>query len=196
MTCCTALRSLLDASAATQRWARAATPGSSSRRAPRPAMTNSTALPNLKRAISRSTRSRCTEAGAATADVIEGSRRADGGERAVVERAEHRLRRDRAEQGHEHVPLRVPHVALSAQKRFRGRAAGHGDPPFDELVACADRQAYGRDEHEQPAARAQGRRPQQDLARDDGGYEALREVSEPIVIVAGEPERLLRPGAQ
>src|SRR4029077_13491340 len=70
MTCCTTPRSLLDASAVTQRWARAATLGSSSRRAPRPTPTSRTALQNLKTAISRSTRSGGSEAGPATADLV------------------------------------------------------------------------------------------------------------------------------
>src|SRR5207237_2285415 len=193
---CTALRSLLDASAATQRWARAAMAGSSSWRAPRPTTTNSAALQNLKTAITRSTRSGVSAAGAATADVIEASRWAEHGERTIVERAQQRLGGDRAEQRREHVPLRVPHVALRAEERLRGRAAGHGDPPFDELVACADREADRRDEHEQPAAGAQRRRPQQDLPGQDGGHEALREVAQSIIVVAGQPEGMLCPGAQ
>src|SRR5205823_4766470 len=198
MTCCTALRSLLDASAATQRWARAAMAGSSSWRAPSPTTTNNAALQNLKTAITRSTRSGASAAGAATADVIPSSGRlqAHSGERTIVERAEQRLGGDGAEQRHEHVPLRIPHVALRAEERLRGRAAGHGDPPLDELIACADREANRGDEHEQPAARAQRRRPQQDLPGHDGGHEALHEVAQSIIVVAGKPEGMLCPGAQ
>src|SRR5438105_10943311 len=109
--------------------------GSSSSSAPRPTTTSSNALQNLNSAISRSTRSGGSAVGAATVDVIEASPGAERGERAVVERAQQRLGGDRPEQSREHVPLRVPHVALSAEERISGGAAGHGDPPFHELAA-------------------------------------------------------------
>src|ERR1051325_7454685 len=70
MTCRTALRSLLETRAATQRGGGGGTPGASSRRAPSPTTTNSSALQNLKSAISRSTRSRGSEAGATTGAAV------------------------------------------------------------------------------------------------------------------------------
>ena len=53
----------------------------------------------------------------------------------------------------EHVPLRVPGVALRPQERGGRFPGGHRRPPFDELVARADGQAHAGHEEEEPAAR-------------------------------------------
>src|SRR5574341_993299 len=55
--------------------------------------------------VRRTRRSSCRDA----------ARRPESGKGTVVDAAERDLRREGAEQGEEHVPLRVPHVALGAQ---------------------------------------------------------------------------------
>src|SRR5262245_57529535 len=74
-------------------------------------------------------------------------------EAAVVDAAERHLRDDRADQGAEHIPLRVPYVALRAEERVRGSTAGDSRSPLEELVAGAEGETHRRDNDEQPAPR-------------------------------------------
>src|SRR2546428_7930548 len=74
--------------------------------------------------------------------------------------------------------------------------AGERGPPFEELVAGADRQATRRHEDEQPTTGPQRRRAQQDLTDQDGGDEALDEVTEAVVVVPRQAEQVLNPEAQ
>src|SRR6266850_645564 len=110
-------------------------------------------------------------------------RRQQFGQAAVVKARQQQLRRDRAQKSGEHVPLCVPHVALRTKERVRRMTAGERRPPFEELVARAEREARRRHEDEQPAAGPERRRAQQDLADQDGRHEALDEVAEAVVIV-------------
>src|SRR6266567_7292575 len=112
---------------------------------------------------------------------------------AVVQARQGQLRDDRSDQRVQHVPLRVPDVALRSQKIVRRGPADHGRPPLDELVARADRQADAADDEEQPAARAQRRAAEQHFARDDRGHEALREMTDAVVVVAREVEQIAHP---
>src|SRR5437867_4254549 len=123
-------------------------------------------------------------------------RRQQFGQATVVDTSEQQLRRDGAQQRGEHVPLRVPHVALRTEQCVGGMIAGERRPPLEELVARAERQARRSHEDEQPAAGPQRRRAQQDLADQDGRHEALDEVAEAVVIVARQPEGVLRPEAE
>src|SRR5207249_5065024 len=75
-------------------------------------------------------------------------------------------------------------------------AAGERRPPFEEFVARAEREARRSHEDEQPAAGPQWRRAQQDLADQDGGDEALDEVTEAVVVVPSQAKQILNPEAQ
>src|SRR5439155_23220391 len=78
--------------------------------------------------------------------------------------------------------LRVPHVALRAQEGVRRMAAGERGPPFEELVAGAERQATRSHEDEQPTTGPQRRRAQQDLADQDGDRKSTRLNSSHVAI--------------
>ncbi len=87
-------------------------------------------------------------------------------------------------------------VALSPEKGVGGRARRRGGAPLDELVNRADRKADGSDQKEQPAAASKRRFPQENLAGDEGGHESLREVPEPVVVIAREMKDVPDPVAQ
>src|SRR5437867_8654729 len=123
-------------------------------------------------------------------------RRQQFGQATVVDTSEQQLRRNRAQQRGEHVPLRVPHVALRTEEGVGRMTAGERGPPLEELVARAEREARGRHEDEQPAAGPQRRRAQQDLADQDGGDKALDEVPEAVVVVPRQAKQVLRPEAE
>src|SRR6266436_5407559 len=112
---------------------------------------------------------------------------------AVVVSAQQRQGRDRSHEGREHVPLSVPLIALRAEEGVRALPADEGRPPLDELVGRADGQAHADDQEREPLAGPERRPADQDLADDDRGHEALGEVPEAIVGVAGEPQRVGRP---
>ena len=105
-------------------------------------------------------------------------------------------RRRRADEGPQHVGLRVPDVALRAEEVVRARPEEHRRQPLDELVEGRHPEAAPRHDREQPPAPAQRRGPQQDLAQHDRGHEALREVPELVVGVAREVERVAHPVAE
>src|SRR5947199_8058062 len=117
------------------------------------------------------------------------------GQAAVVAASKYQLCGDSAQKSREHVPLRVPHVALRTEEGVCRMPAGERGPPFEELVARAEREARRSHEHEQPTTRSQRRRAQQDLADQDGGDEALDEVTEPVVVVPSQAEQVLNPEA-
>src|SRR5829696_4308871 len=114
----------------------------------------------------------------------------------VVQLAEEDLCRERADQGEEHVPLGVPDVALGAEEVCRGRAADHGGPPFDELVEGAEGEAGAGDQEEEPAVPLERGPAQQHLADQDGRHEALGEVAQAVVVVAGEAQEVAHPEAE
>src|SRR5256884_9129241 len=74
--------------------------------------------------------------------------------------------------------------------------AGERGPPFEELVAGAERQATRSHEDEQPTTGPQRRRAQQDLADQDGGGEALDEVTEAVGVGPRPTEQVFEPEAQ
>ena len=115
---------------------------------------------------------------------------------AVVAAREHEQRERGADQAEEHVPLGVPGVALGAEERLRGLPVEERAPPLDELVAGRERQAHRGRQHREPAAASEGRAAHQHLADEDGGDKALDEVAEPVVVVAGEMERVAEPEAE
>ena len=87
------------------------------------------------------------------------------GELLFVGTGEQELRGTAPHERQEHVPLRVPGVALGAEEGVGRLAAGQRRPPFDELVEGAEREAdAGTRKKSQPPWRSGGRR-QKDLAR-------------------------------
>ena len=109
---------------------------------------------------------------------------------------EQQLRRDRADEREEHVPLRVPDIALRAEEGVGIAAADERREPLDELVAGAHREAHARDDGEEPPAAPQRRVPQQQFARDDRRHEALSEMPDSVVRVAAEIEEIAQPIAE
>jgi len=120
----------------------------------------------------------------------------EAGELAVVEAGKEELGGDGAEEGEGHVFLGVPDIALGAEEGGALVAGVDGDGPFEELVEGADGEAGGDGEGEEPAASADDSAAEVDFAGGDGGDEALGEVAEAVVVVAGESEGVLGPGAQ
>src|ERR1043165_8163496 len=96
------------------------------------------------------------------------------------------LREERAEDRHEHILLRVPHVALRAEKSIRSRAARNGRPPFDKLITRAQGETHARDEKEEPETAPARCAPQEHFARNQRGHEALHEMTDAVVIIARE----------
>ncbi len=117
-------------------------------------------------------------------------------ELAVVNPGEQDLRSESAQQAQEHVPLRVPDVALRSEKRQRGLPGSEGRPPFDELVKRRDRETDARHQEEEPAARPQRRLPQEDLPGQDRRHEALHDMAEAVVVIARQAEQVTHPEAE
>ena len=105
-------------------------------------------------------------------------------ELSIVHAREQQQRGDRADERHEHVPLRVPDVALGAEEGVGGGAAEHRGEPLDQLVGGADGETDAARRGRTATCRVEGRTAEQDLARDDRGDEALREMAEAIVVVS------------
>src|SRR5205085_12518132 len=106
---------------------------------------------------------------------------------------ERELRKERADERHEHILLRVPHIALRAEKSICGRAANDSRPPLDEFITRAESQTHARDEKEEPKAASERCAAQEHLARDERGHEALHEMADAVVIVACERQHALGP---
>ena len=105
---------------------------------------------------------------------------------------EQELREGRSDECEEHVPLRVPGIALRAEKIIRRIAREHGSPSLEELVTRAEGQAHADHEKIQPATALKRHLPQQQLTREDGWNETLREVADAVVMVARQPKRIPR----
>ena len=61
---------------------------------------------------------------------------------------------DGSDHAQEHVPLRVPDIALGAQERGGAFAGEQGDPPLDELVEGAQGKADRDHDEVQPGGAA------------------------------------------
>src|SRR5205085_12562247 len=106
---------------------------------------------------------------------------------------ERELRKERADERHEHILLRVPHIALRAEKSICGRAANDSRPPLDEFITRAESQTHAGNEKEEPKAASERCAAQEYLARDERAHEALHEVANAVVIVARERQHTLDP---
>ena len=102
----------------------------------------------------------------------------------------------RTDKTHEHVPLRIPGISLGAQKVVSFLAEDHCSRPFDEFVPCADR--HGHADRKDGSHAPVGNIPQadQDLPRRESRHESLKEVADPVVVVAAEQEQVLHPEPQ
>lgn len=99
----------------------------------------------------------------------------------------------RADEGAEHVTLGVPVVALGAEECLRGFSRDEGGGPFEEFVDRADGHADADDAEGQPSALCDDVVTDEYFAANDGGDEALQEVAEAVVVIAGETEGFFRP---
>ena len=85
------------------------------------------------------------------------------------------------------------YVALGPEEGVGRRPAGRRGPPFDQLVEGGKRQGDAGRQKEEPAAVVQLRAAAQELAGQHRRDEALREMAQPVVVIAGEAEDLLDP---
>ncbi len=109
---------------------------------------------------------------------------------------EGQLRDDRSAKGQKHVPLRIPNVALRAEKGLGGRPGPHRYPPLDELIAGADGQADARDDEEQPFTRLQRGGAEQYFPGDHGRNEPLSKMAYAVVIISLQLEGVAQPVEQ
>jgi len=107
--------------------------------------------------------------------------------------AERKLGNDRADKSKEHVPLRVPGVALGTQERVSALAQDHGGPPLNQLVQGADSEADTCHQKEEPCAGSEWCAPEKDLAGDHGRNKTLGEMAETVVMVPGKSEEVAYP---
>src|SRR4051794_1746344 len=73
---------------------------------------------------------------------------------------------DRADQRTPHILLRVPDVALPAEKRVGVAAVEHRGDPLDQFVSGADRHRYADNEEARPRARRNDLATNDDFARN------------------------------
>jgi hypothetical protein len=90
----------------------------------------------------------------------------------------------------------VPDVALGSEIGVGLAAHDQRRPPLDELEEGAEGEAGGTHQVEQPAAALQRGFAQQQFARQDRRDESLREMPEPVVVVAREVEGVAEPVAE
>ena len=98
-----------------------------------------------------------------------------------------------ADEGAEHVALGVPAITLGAEERFGGLYRYEGGGPFDEFVDGAYGHADGDHAEGHPAALCDDIVAHENFAADDGGDEALQEMAEAVIVVAGKVEGIFRP---
>src|SRR5690606_34608490 len=98
-----------------------------------------------------------------------------------------------AEQGHEHVRLRIPGIALGAKEFFRALPGDQRDPPFDHFVEGAERQRYAERKKAEHGARAEKPEPDQDFPRQQSRNQALHQMPELVVGIALKVEHILYP---
>jgi hypothetical protein len=93
-----------------------------------------------------------------------------------------------AKQGQTHVGLRIPDIALAAEKIVRGAAGEGGRPPFNQFVESANGEANGNDQKRDPFFSVYDVEAKKHFARDHRGDESLQEMPEPVVVIAREME--------
>ena len=111
----------------------------------------------------------------------------------VVQAAKEDLSAHRPNQREKHVPLGIPDIALRTDKGARRLVGDHRRPPFEHFVKRADRQAGTGHQREHPLAAPQRRGAQEQLAHDHCREEALGEMAQPIVVIAGQVKRVANP---
>jgi len=100
------------------------------------------------------------------------------------------------EEGHEHVGLGVPRVALGTEEIVGVLAEGECAGPLEQFVECADCHGHGDAEHGGESGGVDVAFAQENLAGEEGGDEALEEVADFVVRVAIEGEAVLEPEAE
>ena len=112
---------------------------------------------------------------------------------AVLHAAEREQGRHGTDEAHEHVSLRVPGIALSAEKCVRRLTSRDRHAPFEQFIARAYRKAEADDDRHQPARAFERSASKQQLARDHGRHEALEEVADAIVVIARKVRSITKP---
>src|SRR3954466_6239144 len=97
------------------------------------------------------------------------------------------------DKSHEHVPLRIPNVALSAEECIGARTEKQSSPPFDEFVKRTDRHADADDDKKEPFTLTQRTPAQKDFAGENRGNEPLSEMANSIVMIASKAEEMFHP---
>ena len=102
----------------------------------------------------------------------------------ILPAAHEEQRASRADQGHEHIFLRVPDIALGAEE-CEGRLAGNQRGyPFEQLIKRADSHTDEKHDPDPPAARTHNPQPNEQLARDQRRDKSLHEMSKPIEMIS------------
>src|ERR1043165_4547973 len=99
----------------------------------------------------------------------------------------------RADTSHEHVLLRIPGIALSAEKRVCGCAGELSHGPFKQFVAGADCQANAENYESQPFAAVERRSLKQNFPSENGRDKSLSEMAKPIIIISPEVKVIANP---
>src|SRR5690606_14259942 len=97
-------------------------------------------------------------------------------------------REDGAKERERHIGLRIPDIALRCKELIRAAPAEQRDGPFDQLVKGAEGKADGDGEDIAPDGRRHEMAADDHLARDNRRHEALRQMAEPVVIIALKTE--------
>jgi len=88
----------------------------------------------------------------------------------------------------QHVGLSVPRVSLRAQELIGALPERNGCSPFDEFICCTDCEDHADDDECEHLSSAHKPPSDKDLASDKSGDEALEEVTNLVVRIAGEVE--------
>jgi len=101
---------------------------------------------------------------------------------------------DCADQGHAHIFLRVPNVALRPEEGVGSRASDHCGGPLEQFVKGADAHADEDDDGKSPTARCDYAQSDEKFASDQCRDKSLGKMSESIEVIALPTEQRFEPG--
>lgn len=108
----------------------------------------------------------------------------------IMQAGEKQQRKNSPDQRHQHVRLRIPGIALRAEKFIRPLSKHFCRTPFDQFVRRADRQ-HDADNHKTKHAPAiHMRTPDQNFARHQRRNKALEEMADLVVRIALDMEQI------
>ena len=115
----------------------------------------------------------------------------------VMEVGEGEERGQSADAAAEHIPLRVPHVTLRAEKGLRSIAESDGGKPFDNFEDSAESHAHHEYDNDLPDSFIGNHLvPKQYFTEKYRRNKALSKMSDPVVVVAGKSENIFHPFAE